>query len=393
MMGQHKGYTIYRKGGKGPWHINYRDGTGIKRYVKGYTHHRDTERLAERLAAHAKEVALGLVDPDAQRFADMASVDMQTHLDEWEKNMLHRGLAKNYPAQSKRRAKMVLNGGGIESLSQASKDGVDKGLASLGDLADQTKVHSFACIKAFFGWCVKDKRMRRNPLANIKPPKVVTVTRNRVEWTDAELEKLFASARSRSINGAAGGKNGRGATRSPLIGEDREMFYRTAVETGFRFGTVRQIGKDWFHLDGPIPFIRVPGRHVKNKKAVDQPIRREFADRLRVWLSGKGEGRVFPVAKWINFSRMFRKELEVAGIDHRVSEHVYRDFHSMGRHTFITRAVRSGGLAAAQELAQHSDPKLTKRYTHLTMTDLQAALSGLPKSGSELVASSVAKVG
>jgi hypothetical protein len=66
--------------------------------------------------------------------------------------------------------------------------------------------------------------------------------------------------------------------------------------------------------------------------------------------------------------------LEAAG----VAESASYDFHSL-RHTYITAIVKSGcSVKVAQELARHSDPKLTLNiYSHLTVHDLAEGLDGL----------------
>ena len=55
------------------------------------------------------------------------------------------------------------------------------------------------------------------------------------------------------------------------------------------------------------------------------------------------------------------------------------------RHTFASRLVQRGvGLSHVQDLLGHSDPKLTRRYAHLSPTDLRAAVSVLDKPAPEV---------
>jgi hypothetical protein len=56
----------------------------------------------------------------------------------------------------------------------------------------------------------------------------------------------------------------------------------------------------------------------------------------------------------------------------------YADFHSL-RHTYLTMLGRHGvDLRTAQELAGHSTPLLTARYSHRRLYDLQGAVEKLP---------------
>lgn len=77
---------------------------------------------------------------------------------------------------------------------------------------------------------------------------------------------------------------------------------------------------------------------------------------------------------------MLRRDLESAEISYKDETGKVADFHSL-RHTYITNIVKTGASAkVAQNLARHSDIKLTMdTYTHLTLHDGKAALSGLPK--------------
>ena len=76
---------------------------------------------------------------------------------------------------------------------------------------------------------------------------------------------------------------------------------------------------------------------------------------------------------------MLRADLDAAGITYRDGSGRVIDFHAM-RHTFISNIVRSGAsVKVCQELARHSDPKLTLGvYTHLRVADKTKALNSLP---------------
>jgi hypothetical protein len=56
----------------------------------------------------------------------------------------------------------------------------------------------------------------------------------------------------------------------------------------------------------------------------------------------------------------------------------YADFHSL-RHSYLTLGGRSGiDLRTLQELAGHSKPELTARYSHRRLYDLAGAVDKLP---------------
>ena len=76
-----------------------------------------------------------------------------------------------------------------------------------------------------------------------------------------------------------------------------------------------------------------------------------------------------------------RVDLEAAGIAYFVEGPdglEYADFHSL-RHSYLTLGGRAGiDLRTLQELAGHSDPKLTARYSHRRLYDLAGAVDKLP---------------
>jgi hypothetical protein len=78
---------------------------------------------------------------------------------------------------------------------------------------------------------------------------------------------------------------------------------------------------------------------------------------------------------------MLRFDLEAAGIAYAVDGPdgpEYADFHSL-RHTYLTMLGRHGvDLRTAQELAGHSTPTLTARYSHRRLYDLAGAVEKLP---------------
>jgi hypothetical protein len=78
---------------------------------------------------------------------------------------------------------------------------------------------------------------------------------------------------------------------------------------------------------------------------------------------------------------MLRLDLKAAGIPYSVEGPdgpLYADFHAL-RHTCLALGGRAGiDLRTLQELAGHSDPKLTARYSHRRLHDLAGAFEKLP---------------
>jgi hypothetical protein len=120
----------------------------------------------------------------------------------------------------------------------------------------------------------------------------------------------------------------------------------------------------------------------KNKKPVQQPIPGGLAAELRAYLEGRPAGKPVWPGKWPGkVADVLREDLVSAGIPYVVEKDgvpLYADFHSL-RHSYITLLERLGASPKeAQALARHSDVNLTlARYTHKSLTELGAAVSGL----------------
>ena len=78
---------------------------------------------------------------------------------------------------------------------------------------------------------------------------------------------------------------------------------------------------------------------------------------------------------------MLRLDLEAANITYTVEGPdgpLFADFHSL-RHSYLTLGGRAGiDLRTLQELAGHSTPNLTARYSHRRLHDLAGAVEKLP---------------
>ena len=115
-----------------------------------------------------------------------------------------------------------------------------------------------------------------------------------------------------------------------------------------------------------------------------QPLPPDVAGALRTFLTGRPAGVPVWGGTWASGFRaaeMLRGDLDAAGIAYAVEGPdgpEYADFHAL-RHSFLTLGGRSGiDLRTLQELAGHSKPELTARYSHRRLYDLTGAVNKLP---------------
>jgi hypothetical protein len=128
----------------------------------------------------------------------------------------------------------------------------------------------------------------------------------------------------------------------------------------------------------------MPARFSKNRRTHTVPLPSDVAAELRSYLAPKAAGRPIWDGTWAKDHRgaeMLRRDLEAAGIAYAAEGPdgpEYADFHSL-RHTYLTLGGRSGiDLRTLQELAGHSTPLLTARYSHRRLYDLAGAVEKLP---------------
>jgi len=160
-----------------------------------------------------------------------------------------------------------------------------------------------------------------------------------------------------------------------------------------------------FDLTADPPAVTVKAGYTKNKREARQPIRSDLARTLTPWLAERETNAPVFEAMPDKLPAMVRADLRRARIrwrreartwpdrrERRASDFLrWRDgdgrvvdFHAL-RATYITALVKGGAsVRVAQELARHSDPKLTMNvYTRLGVHDLAGALDGLPGEPSD----------
>ena len=233
--------------------------------------------------------------------------------------------------------------------------------------------HYIRAIRGFFRWMVRAKRIASNPLDTIGLVNAQTDIRHaRRELSESELKALLTNTRTSS-------KSFRG-----LNGEDRYHLYLMAITTGFRARALANLTPSDFNLDSASPMVTLAARFNKSKKSKIQPLPTETATALKSYLSVKAKTETIWGGTWARDHRgaeMLRIDLEATGIPyvtHGSDGPEYADFHSL-RHSFLTLGGRSGiDLRTLQELAGHSKPELTARYSHRRLDDLTAAVEKMP---------------
>ena len=141
------------------------------------------------------------------------------------------------------------------------------------------------------------------------------------------------------------------------------MLYLVAFASGYRAGELAALSPECFDLDAQPPVAMLPAKLTKNKKKARQPLPPGVAYQLRPYLVGRSAGKpVWPGTWYKKAAEMVRKDMEAAKVPYVIKTldgDRYADFHAL-RHSYLSALAASGAaIKELQELARHSDPKLT----------------------------------
>jgi integrase len=233
----------------------------------------------------------------------------------------------------------------------------------------QTFNFYLAAVKQFCRWAVRNRRAGANPVDHLEPLNVRTDRRrDRRALTADELRTLITLTAA-------------GPTRNNTPGTERALLYRLAVETGLRAKELRSLTPASFDLTAGAPTVTVAAAYSKRRREDTLPLRPALVPLLRGHLATR-----LPAAPAFRLpkcrketAKMFRADVEAAGIAYRDGAGLVADFHAL-RHTFITNLARGGvHPKVVQALARHSTITLTMdRYSRTLVEEQADALKVLP---------------
>ena len=272
-------------------------------------------------------------------------------------------------------------------------------------IANRTANMDLTVVRTVLNWGVQVGYIAFNPLQGVQqlPTGRAYEVRPRRSLTDDEVDRLLAASMrldhesldralaTRTVS--AGTKGSLYESRGRIRTVPQTAMWQTLIETGARFGELAQA--TWGDLSEERRTLTLRAKTTKSRKERVVPLREDLIQvltELRV-VHHEVRGRI-PAAgdlifltqkgrPWIdnrhNALRHLRRVLDAAGIPCIDERGEKVDVHSL-RHTAASRWARNGvGLAQAQKLLGHSDPKLTASiYTHLDAEDLRSAVESLP---------------
>jgi integrase len=264
-----------------------------------------------------------------------------------------------------------------------------------GPASARTKDTYRGAVHAFAQWCVETRpqRLRENPVSATAKPKGEVAHARRAESVE-NLQKLLKTAADRPLLDALtvrkGPKKGeryaelRPEVRERLLleGRERRLIYMMAILTGMRQGELDRLLVGHLRLGGESPGVFVAPKHdAKNKAGVWLPLLPWHAAELAVWVKDTGKAAddlLFYVPEKPN--KIFRRDLQMAGIPYRACEGRYFDFHAL-RHCTDTFLIAAGvPPTVVMVFMRHKKPSLSLvTYNDPRMMDARKALDALPK--------------
>jgi len=210
-------------------------------------------------------------------------------------------------------------------------------------------------LKRFYGWCLRERRIKTDPTVKIDPPK--RTPRFPKSLSEADVEALLAAP----------------DVGTPLGMRDRTMF-EVLYAAGLRVSEL--VGLKVFEVNLDAGVLRIMGKGSKERlvplgeEAVDwvrrylkkdriEILKKRNADHLFVTERGSGMSRQ---AFWQNIKRYGARAVP----GKHFSPHVLR-------HAFATHLINHGAdLRVVQLLLGHADISTTQIYTHVARERMKA---------------------
>ncbi len=367
------------------WYGQYLDADGIRRRVPLCRDKAASQAMLNDLVRQAEQRRSGLID----KFAEHRKQPLREHMADFRIYMSAKGNTGKYIKLICGRVNDLLAGIRAIYIADIQPSKVQAYLVDRREvgLSIRSSNHYLRAIKGFCNWMVKDGRLAENPLQSLSGMNVaVDLRHERRHLTEDELLRLMESTRT-------------GPAFYGLTGSERALLYMVAVYTDLRANEIRSLQWRDLNLEKAPPTITVRAAYSKHRREDVIPLPKCLTNELLEWQQAHEndpESHVFPKLT-THTARILRRDLKAASIPYRDASGRVVDFHAL-RHTFISRLAKAGvHPKVAQDLARHSDIKLTMNlYTHTVLEDQVLALDKLPDlSGPDIKAAdnSLAKTG
>lgn len=304
---------------------------------------------------------------DCEEFS--ATKTLKNHLKDWKHHLQECGLTPKHINQQYHRVKRIIEGCKFVYFTDIKESIViswlmkQKSIRNHTDhpISNSTRNHNIRAIKSFCNWAVKEGRILKSPLANLKFFKEDLQLRRSL--TSEEIERLLKTT----------------PKQPPVLGIDgkqRALIYRIAIETGLRASEIKALTVE--NINFKTSSIILDGRFTKNSQTARLPLRESTLELLKEHAATRQEiQKLFDMP--YKQSVMIKQDYKAAKIDYDDNGSGKLDFHSL-RHTFGTMLAKSGTHPkVAQQLMRHKKIEMTMNiYTHISPEQTREAVNSLP---------------
>lgn len=350
-------YVEVRKAsnGYGSYYLRYKDANNKSCHQKiGRTQDMTLAEAKEAVKTLKAEIALG-ADPRAEEKARLAVITYDTFFDEY-----YLPYAKNHKRSWDRDEELyrlrIRPAFGQRRLNDVTRLQIQKFHAKLMNegLAAATANHHIKLIRRMLNLAIEWNVISGpNPASRIE----MFAEDNQIEryMGDAELQRLLEVLRTDKRQGVC---------RIALF----------LLSTGARLNEA--LSAKWEHVDVEKRIWRVPATNSKSKRMRAIPLNDAAMAEINA-LDTKGEYEHLFINKrtklpYVNIAKVWEDLREKAGLPKL-------RLHDL-RHQFASFLVNDGqSLYTVQQILGHSDPSVTQRYAHLSVTALQNAANSASK--------------
>ena len=223
----------------------------------------------------------------------------------------------------------------------------------------KTLMRKQACLRSFYKFCRKQKKISVNPVEDIEAPKIPQ--RQAIYLTEQERHLLFETARQKTYS---------------VRGKRNYCILIFLYYTGLRVHELVGLDKQNFIEDEFKNSIKVIGKGNKERFI---PIHQEAKNVLDIWLKNRPatlDNAIFVNSRGKRLSistiqKMIQKLTKEAGIEKHITPHKLR-------HTFGTELLQKGAnLVEIQALLGHANLNTTQIYVHTNKESLISAIERL----------------
>jgi len=375
------------------WYVDFRDHNKLRHKLPAFIDKRASEAFGRnieslvncRLSGLEHDVKLNqwletLPSSILKKFTSWGLIDGQRaeitkplteHISDYVKILGIKGFSADYVRRMKNRLAKIIEDCRFFYFRDITQSAVElyKGKLKDATMTDTTIGHYIDCLKTFLNWAQTDGRILNNPIAKMEKP--ARDSKRKGILTPEQFVNLIKTTFENNT------------LINKISGRDRAVLYVLAGTTGIRRNELLNLTWSDINLSDTNPFVKVRACIAKNGKEALQPIP---AITLNLLIALKAEirpqdtDRVFSAfGKGINTAELIRADLKAAGIPLTDKDGNEIVFHSL-RNSFISFLANSTAPAkVVQELARHSDPKLTfNTYARVFDSSKIEAINFLP---------------